>query len=62
MLNNHHPQFGPVTTKIPKRNNTQKYRSPPLHSVLAMQNFQLPKTSKQLNVIDDNEKSVKFAY
>jgi hypothetical protein len=37
----------PATTKIPKRNNTKKYRSPPLHSGLAMQNFQLPKTSTQ---------------
>jgi hypothetical protein len=46
-LNNHHPPFGPATTKILKTNNTQKYCSPPLHSVLAMQNFQLPKTSTQ---------------
>jgi hypothetical protein len=47
MHNNHHPQFGPATTKILKMNNTQKYCSPPLHSVLAMQNYQLPKTSTQ---------------
>jgi hypothetical protein len=47
LLKNHHPQFGPATTKIRKRNNTQKYLSPRLHSILAMQNFQLPKTSTQ---------------
>lgn len=38
MINNHHPQFGISTTKIPKMNDTQK-KIVPLHSVLAKQKF-----------------------